>query len=91
MRTPNAGRAVVLKKRTLRVGARPIAVGEAARDAQARAPGRGGVAGGHPEHAPVVTMRRNGDLIEALEVTCPCGHAMVIECLYGADASGGST
>jgi hypothetical protein len=31
---------------------------------------------------PEIALRKQGDLIEAIEITCPCGNHMVIECLY---------
>ena len=31
---------------------------------------------------PDINLRKDGDLIEAIEITCPCGNHMVIECLY---------
>ena len=31
---------------------------------------------------PDIKLKKTGDLIEAIEITCPCGNHMVIECLY---------
>lgn len=31
-----------------------------------------------------VALRRTGDLVEAIEVTCPCGRTSEVECLYDA-------
>lgn len=31
-----------------------------------------------------VVLRRDGDLIEAIEVICPCGRRTEVECLYDA-------
>ena len=31
-----------------------------------------------------VTLRPAGDLVEAIEVTCPCGRTTEVECLYDA-------
>jgi hypothetical protein len=31
---------------------------------------------------PDIKLKKSGDLIEAIEITCPCGNHMVIECLY---------
>jgi len=31
---------------------------------------------------PDIRLRKSGDLIEAIEITCPCGNHIVIECLY---------
>ena len=38
-----------------------------------------------------VVLRRSGDLIEAIEVVCPCGRRTEVECLYDAleTANGG--
>lgn len=33
--------------------------------------------------APKVALIRDGDIVRAIEVTCPCGNTMVIECDYG--------
>jgi hypothetical protein len=35
---------------------------------------------GHGE--PDIKLKKDGALIEAIEITCPCGNHMVIECLY---------
>lgn len=31
---------------------------------------------------PDIRLKKTGDLIDAIEITCPCGNHMVIECLY---------
>lgn len=46
--------------------------------------GRGDGAGGDGIE---VTLRREGELPEALEVQCACGRSTVIECLYDAGAA----
>jgi hypothetical protein len=39
--------------------------------------------GGHAAAGqPDIKIRKTGDLIEAIEITCPCGNQMVLECLY---------
>jgi hypothetical protein len=43
---------------------------------------RDGASGRAPRSQPEIKLRRNGELIEAIEITCPCGNHMVIECLY---------
>ncbi|MEZ6196381.1 MAG: hypothetical protein R3F20_11750 [Planctomycetota bacterium] len=35
-----------------------------------------------PEARCTVELHRDGDLIRAIEVTCPCGHTMILECDY---------
>jgi len=43
---------------------------------------RGGLPGAPSRAQPDIKLRKDGDLIEAIEITCPCGNHMVIECLY---------
>ena len=31
---------------------------------------------------PKITLHRNNDTIEAIEITCPCGRTMIVECEY---------
>lgn len=31
---------------------------------------------------PEVVLHKNGDDIEAIEITCPCGHVMILDCEY---------
>jgi hypothetical protein len=67
----------IIKGHQAQASAQPVLTGQkallGARDG-ARGPG----GRSHPE----ITLRRDGDLIEAIEITCPCGNHMVIECLY---------
>lgn len=34
---------------------------------------------------PAVTLHRNGDVVEAIEVTCGCGRTMIFACDYGTE------
>lgn len=74
-RADETRRSSVLKKSALKMRATPVRLGENAEPAgpEAEAPSE-----------PLVTTRKNGDLVEAVEVTCTCGRHMVIECLYDA-------
>jgi hypothetical protein len=65
----------VIKKAAARFRAVPVRLGENAEPARPEPEGR---------TEPLVVARKNGDLIEAVEVTCTCGKHMVIECLYDA-------
>lgn len=69
-------RSAVIKKGALNLSTTPVRLGEGAEPAPAAAP--------TGSREPVINVRRQGDLIEALEVTCPCGNHMVIETLYDA-------
>jgi hypothetical protein len=68
-------RSPVIKKNAARFAQTPVRLGEGAEPAP-------------PEETrpkdPVVEVRRRGELVEAIEVTCPCGNHMVIEALYDA-------
>ncbi len=35
-----------------------------------------------PQDTATINLHRNGDLIEAIEVTCSCGRTTFIECVY---------
>ena len=71
-------RHAVIKKRNATLLAEPVPTGEGTMPrVDRRAP-----VGRRTE--PVVTVRKNGDLVESIDVTCPCGHNMTIECLYDA-------
>ncbi|HYC76490.1 MAG TPA: hypothetical protein VEI02_02580, partial [Planctomycetota bacterium] len=72
-------RSAVIKKTAARPAPLPVRIGEGAEPAPV-AEARNAA----PTGEPVVRVRRHGELVEALEVTCPCGHHMVIECLYDA-------
>ncbi len=73
-----SSRPSILKKQNVRLVTDPIATGEGVTTAPRRSTASRAAA------QPQVNVRRNGEFIEALEVTCPCGHLMVIECLYDA-------
>jgi hypothetical protein len=68
-------RTSVIKKSAARFKPTPVRLGEGAEPARAEPEAR---------TEPLITARKNGDLIEAVEVTCTCGKHMVIECLYDA-------
>ena len=36
---------------------------------------------------PTIRLRREGDLVAAIEVGCPCGRHLEFECLYDAGAA----
>ena len=36
---------------------------------------------------PTIVLHRTMDVVDAIEVTCPCGHTMVIECHYEENGS----
>lgn len=36
---------------------------------------------------PTISLIRDGDVVRAIEVTCPCGNTMVIECDYGEETA----
>lgn len=74
-RSDEARRSNVIKKSALKMRATPVRLGENAEPAGPEA---------EPLAEPIVTTRKSGDLLEAVEVTCTCGRHMVIECLYDA-------
>lgn len=63
----------ILKEGSVRWESRPRRTGPTAVSAASRPP-----AGADAQ----IHLRKNGDMIEAIEITCPCGHEMVLECLY---------
>ncbi len=68
-------RSAVIKKNAARIAETPVRLGENAEPAP--------IEDLRPKE-PVVEVRRRGELVEAIEVTCPCGNHMVIEALYDA-------
>ncbi len=68
-------RSAVIKKNVARFAETPVRLGENAEPPPVEAP--------RPRE-PVVDVRRRGELIEAIEVTCTCGNHMLIEALYDA-------
>jgi hypothetical protein len=41
-------------------------------------------AGPMPAAKPVVRVVRNGNLVESIEITCPCGETIIVDCMYDA-------
>ena len=37
----------------------------------------------HSAHQPVVTVRREGDVIREIQIQCGCGEVIVLDCEYG--------
>ncbi|WP_437192248.1 hypothetical protein [Planctomicrobium sp. SH527] len=37
----------------------------------------------HSSHQPVVTLRREGDVIREIQIQCGCGEVIVLDCEYG--------
>jgi hypothetical protein len=68
-------RSALIKKKAARLSETPVLLGENAKPPEPEATRR---------KDPIVSVRRRGDLLEALEVTCTCGKHMVIEALYDA-------
>ena len=68
-------RSPILKRDRIRLGLEPRLADEAPRAGTAVSPLPG-------DESPTVNYRRRGDVVEAIEITCPCGHAMVLECEY---------
>lgn len=70
-------RSAVIKGRKVRLLPEALPVGSAARtDADEHAACSTGT-------GPVkVEVQREGDATLAIEVTCPCGHVMVLDCIY---------
>jgi hypothetical protein len=66
----------VIKKRAVSLEAAPLTVGGRARRTPRASPSEG-------TDGPTVAIRRNGDAVEAIEVTCVCGRHMVLDCVYG--------
>lgn len=44
----------------------------------------GGTNGGTSTARPVVRVVRNGSLVESIEIVCPCGETIVVDCAYDA-------
>ena len=67
----------IIKNQQAQHAAQPVLTGQ---KATLRGPnGHQGCATGSQ---PDIKLRKSGELIEAIEITCPCGNQMVIECLY---------
>ena len=43
---------------------------------------RVGVPGQHPAHEPRIELIREGDEVRAIDVTCPCGQRVRLQCVY---------
>lgn len=41
-------------------------------------------AGAIPAAKPIVRIVRNGNLVESIEITCPCGETIIVDCMYDA-------
>jgi hypothetical protein len=41
------------------------------------------VAENHADGTPIVTLRREGDLIKEIQIRCACGELIVLDCEYG--------
>ena len=57
----------------------------AAVDACAHAGADRSIDGGAPAAGtvkPLIVLHKTGERIDAIEVTCPCGHTMVLDCEY---------
>jgi hypothetical protein len=52
------------------------------REARRTGPESGTPGGAGLDREADVHVRQNGDVVEAIEVTCTCGHHIVIQCLY---------
>ena len=66
----------VLKAERVELTLTPRTVGDTAGS------GQGAPTPGSPDDDIQVSLRRNGDLVEAIEVVCPCGRHVEVECLY---------
>ncbi len=71
-------RPTLIKRSQTRLSPESVVTGEGVQAGISRAPAP------RKGDQPLVNVRRSGDVIEALEVTCPCGRSTVIECLYDA-------
>jgi len=71
-------RSPIIKKHAVHLEPRTLPVGKGA-------PRQSG--GGHGE--PAVRIVRQGELIESIEIVCPCGHEMVLDCIYDQAANQG--
>ena len=43
---------------------------------------RVGAHGQHPAHEPRIEIIREGDEVRAIDVTCPCGQRVRLQCVY---------
>ena len=67
----------IIKNREMQPGQQSVLTGQ-----KATLRGPNGVHGCAAGAQPEIKLRKAGELIEAIEITCPCGNHMVIECLY---------
>jgi hypothetical protein len=67
----------IIKNQKMQPAAQPVLTGPRAA-LRGSASAHGCAVAAQPE----IKLRKSGDLIESIEITCPCGNQMVIECLY---------
>ena len=62
-----------------RLGARPQAGSKATKAAHGRTPTASAPCS---DETPEITLHRQGDIVDAIEITCPCGRTLILECEY---------
>ncbi len=39
------------------------------------------------DETPEITLHKQGDIVDAIEITCPCGRTLILECEYPEERS----
>ena len=70
----------LIKRKRVRFNNAALVVGPFAVKAASEAHAAAFSGSGHGEAS--VSIKRKGDAIEAIEVLCPCGNEIILECVY---------
>ena len=70
----------LIKRRRIRFNNAALVVGPSAVPAGTPARAAADSGSGHGEAS--VSIKRKGDAIAAIEVLCPCGNEIILECVY---------
>ncbi len=67
-----------------RLAAKPQAGSKGTNGARGRTPS---AAAACSDETPEITLHRQGDVVDAIEITCPCGRTLILECEYPEERS----